>query len=121
MTTPAANIAFGNELFPEHHAKEIALAKRIADHLDKHFPGYLWAVNVDLFGAMATIQPLRLSGERGCYIKLATIMEDTKLACVTRYGGEILERYRVHRGAADADEIGSLNRNFAGRFVVDNN
>lgn len=119
MTTPAGNIAFGNELAPENQLKEMDLAKQIADKLDTHFPGYLWAVNVDLFGGMATIQPLRLTGEWGCYLKLASLMNDPTLAAVVRSGGEILERYRVHRGAADADEIGSLNRNFAGRIEVD--
>ena len=119
MTTPGGNVAFGNPLFPENQVAEMDWARRIAEHLDQHYPGYLWAVNVDIFGGMVTIQPLRLSGEWGCYVKLASIVNDPMLTCVTRYGGEILERYRVHRGKADADEIGSLGRDFSGRFVVD--
>ena len=117
--TSQSNIEFGNELRPENHIKEMDWAKRIADVLERHYPGYLWAVHVDLYGGMATIQSLRLSGEWGCYLKMSSIVNDPFLAKVKKFGGEILERHRVSRSAANADQIGALKRDRLGNILAD--
>lgn len=119
MTTPSVDLVVETGLDPEHQAREYEWAKRISDCLEKHFPGYLWAVNVNLWGKMATVQALRLSGEWGFYLKLDEVMHDPTLKCVRDAGGEILERYRVHRGAVDIDQIAALNRDRFRDFVVD--
>lgn len=113
------NVVFGNELWPEHHIKEMHWAERIAECLEKHYPGYMWAVNVDLHGGMATIQSLRLSGEWGCYVKMSTVEGDPYLTKIKQFGGEILERYRVSRGGANADQIGALKRDRLGNILAD--
>lgn len=119
MTTPSDNVIIGNELYPENHIKEMRWAEKIAECLETHYPGYLWAVNVDIRGGMATIQSLRLSGEWGCYVKMDTIVNDPFLTKIKQYGGEILERYRVTRSAANADQIGSLKRDRLGNILAD--
>ncbi len=119
MTTPSGDIIFGDELSPENHLKEIRLAKQISEVLDKHYPGYMWAVNVDIRNGMATIQALRLSGEWGCYVPLHQFINDPYLAKIKQYGGEILERYRVSRSAASEDQIQGLKRDRLGIIDVD--
>lgn len=119
MSTQDANITLADEMYPEHHAREIHIAKQVSEVLEKHYPGYMWGVNVNLPGGMVDIKALRLSGVWGCYIKLASIINDPYMTKVKEYGGEILERYRVSRSAADTDQILSLERDRFGRFAVD--
>jgi len=98
MTTPGGNILIGSDAENmQDHLKEIRLAKEITEVLDKNFPGYGWAANVDLHGGMATIHALRLSGSWGCYVKLAQFINDPYMSKIKQYGGEVLERYRVSR------------------------
>ena len=106
-------------LWPEHALKEMELARQIGELLERHYPGYLWAATVNLFGGMATVQALSLSGNWGCYIPLARIIHDPAMAYVLQCGGEILERYRVRRGAVDVDQVDSLPRDTFRQIVVD--
>lgn len=106
-------------LWPEDAVREMQLAQEIGELLNKHYPGYLWAVNVTLHGGMATIQSLALSGEWGCYIPLSRIIHDPKMSYVIKCGGEILERYRVRRGAVDIDQVDALERDQFRNIVVD--
>ena len=110
-----------DELWPEDAVKEMGLAQAMAELLNKHFPGYLWAVNVNLRGGMATVQALALSGEWGCYIPLARVVNDPQMLYVKQCGGEILERYRVQRGRADNAQLAGLNRDRFHNIVVDAN
>lgn len=106
-------------LWPEHEAAELALARELAELLDKHFPGYLWAVNVTLRGGMATVQSLALSGEWGCYVPLARILNDPARKYLIQCGGELLERYRVHRGRMDPDQVVNLHTDRFNNYLVD--
>lgn len=106
-------------LWPEDATKEIALAQAIGELLNKHYPGYLWAVTVNLHGGMATVQAMALSGEWGCYIPLSRILNDPQMKYVLQCGGEILERYRVRRGAVDVDQVDALPRDRFHNIVVD--
>lgn len=108
-----------DSLFPEHEAQELVLARELAELLEKHYPGYLWAVNVTLHGGMATIQALALSGEWGCYVPLARILNDPQRRYVVQCGGELLERYRVHRGQIDIDQVASLQKDRFNNYLVD--
>ncbi|WP_020409814.1 hypothetical protein [Hahella ganghwensis] len=90
-------------------------AKSIAETLEKHYPGYLWAVNADTGNNIATIQSLRLSGTWGFYLHLDKI--DPTQRKVVQSGGELLERYRVRRGQMDEAQLLSLARNVRGDVV----
>lgn len=117
--TPQGSVLLDVGLHPEDHLREIEWAKRISECLDKAYPGYGWAVNVNLRGKMVTVQAMRLSGEWGFYLKLDKVMHDPRLECVKKAGGEILERYRVRRGQVDIDQIANLGRDFRKNFLVD--
>lgn len=87
-------------------------SKNAADMLHKHYPGYLWGVNVDPQGGIMTVMNLTLSGEWGFIIKLAKL--DPEYRAVMRGGGEILERFRLSRSRRGEDATRELKRDFKG-------
>ncbi|WP_286237982.1 hypothetical protein [Neptuniibacter halophilus] len=88
-------------------------AKQIAEKLWKHYPGHLWAVHADTVNNVATVQLLGVSGQWGFYLHLDKL--DPGLRKVMQAGGEILERFNLHRGQRRDDEYAGLVRDFAGR------
>jgi hypothetical protein len=106
----------------ERTAADMALAKQVAEGLLKHYPGYLWAVNVR--DGVISVKNLNLSGTWGFIIKLGTVFSYTDLEKRVRTaGGEILERYRVSRERMSAeranDKLVVMPTNFAGQMPFD--
>lgn len=79
-------------------ASDEILAKRAAEMLNKHYPGHLWAVNVnsDEKGGVMVIKNFSVSFRYGYTLHLSKL--DTGLKKVMRAGGEILERAKMRRG-----------------------
>ncbi len=96
-------------------ATQVTLAKNVAERLHKHYPGHQWAVEVK--DSTINVFNLALSGRWGFVMHISKI--DGKFNSVVKAGGELLERYRVTRGAVKIDEIASLKRDFTGNFEVD--
>ncbi|MBF0146377.1 MAG: hypothetical protein HQL84_09955 [Magnetococcales bacterium] len=92
-------------------------AARVGDALWHAYPGYRWAVAI--CGGLARIRNLDLSGQWGFDIPLANLNHDPLLKGVIRAGGEILERYRLARRGADADELNTLPRWITGEAKGD--
>jgi hypothetical protein len=101
-------------------ANDHITAKTMADALDNHYPGHLWAVSADSSTGLCTIRDLLLSGQMGCVLKIPAIYSASSFqADVIRAGGEILERYRLSRGRLDEAQYAGLKTNFAGEFAFD--
>lgn len=98
--------------------KDFDTAKMIADHLDKHYPGYLWAVNASWKNGIVTIASLRLSGKYGYTLHYKSFENDPELRAVTRAGGEILERFRVAIGMVNNTQLDD-KRMVAGEYAFD--
>lgn len=118
------NILLSNEYFtPEDAAAEaydMAKSKDIAEALNGHYPGHLWAVRVQSKQGVATIHNMALSDKWGYVIKLDKTYSASHLAQRgVQAGGEILERFRVARGRVDDDAMGALPTDFAGRVIGD--
>jgi hypothetical protein len=78
---------------------DITLAKQIADVLDRHYPGHMWAVNVDSVGGVATVKNLRLSGNWGFLLHIGDVYSGSEFdKRVMMAGGELLERFKLHAG-----------------------
>jgi len=90
-------------------------AKRIAEKLNQHYPGHLWAVNVNQ--GVAFIKNLMLSGSHGFVIKLKDI--DSNYRAVVKAGGEVLERFNISRGRLQEQEILNIDRDHALRPIGD--
>ena len=101
-------------------ANEMILAKDMAEALNGAYPGHLWAVNVQEAQGIATVHDLYLSGTWGFTLKLDKnySASDFKRR-VIRAGGELLERFRVKRGAVDHAALAALPVNHAGNHVGD--
>lgn len=95
---------------------DIGTAKQMADVLDRHYPNHHWAVNVDSAQGIATVKNFRLSGNWGFVLKLGDTYSGSEFdKRVMMAGGELLERYRLHRGSFRENEYGILPVNFAGQ------
>src|SRR5258708_2253712 len=99
-------------------ANEFFMAKNAAEVLHKHYPGHLWAVNVD--GGLMDVRNLYLSGNWGFRLSIPAIYSSSELdKRVMRAGGELLERYRQRRAQADEADIHTLATDFAGRHQAE--
>jgi len=96
-------------------------AKSIADVLEKKYPGYLWAVNVNSAGGVITLLCMNLSGKYGHVIKMGKLDTwDSLRDKVMRGAGEILERYSQPRSRFHADRYNNLALDLGGLPVGDN-
>lgn len=79
-------------------ASLVLLVKNIADTLERHYPGWLWAVRPDHLGGVIDIFSMRLSGQWGYRVLTKNIQNDASLRLALIAGGEILERFGQRRG-----------------------
>lgn len=98
---------------------DFAVAKHVADTLNKHYAGFMWAVNASSETGMVQVRNLSLSGDWGFNLHMRRVQEDVSGKIIRDAGGEILERYRVKRGAINHDKVEELPTDFAGRIIVD--
>lgn len=98
---------------------EYDIARRMAEVLHTHYPLHLWGVSADIHAGIAKVFNMRLSGQWGFIIKLATLNHDPDLKSVIRAGGELLERYRLRRGRFDDAAYNDLPTDFAGNHLAD--
>ena len=105
---------------PQMSAADMTLAQNVGESLNKHYPGHLWAVDVPPNQGVVQVRDLTLSGKWGITIKCSDIysMSELDRLCM-KFGGELLERYRIERKKAtnkfQVDEaINELPVDFAG-------
>lgn len=97
-------------------ATDEVMAKGMAEVLHRHYPGYLWGVNIG--GGVVNVLNLSLSGKWGFTIKLPGQYSASDFdRQVMRAGGELLERYRLARGRFDNDRHAELKTDFAGNLT----
>lgn len=105
---------------PDIDANDLVMSKEMADSLHTAYPGHLWAVQVEGKKGVCYIRNLALVGNWGFVIKLPAIYSASEFKKrVLRGGGEILERYRLRRGAVDHDAIEALPMDRLGNTIGD--
>lgn len=77
-------------------ASTVILVKEMADTLERHYPGWLWAIRPDERGGVVNVFSLRLSGLWGYRLHTKNAQEDPRKWALLA-GGEILERFRQRR------------------------
>lgn len=101
--------------------REQLLAADAGDALHVAYPGHWWAVSASERDGMLDVR-LAMAMNWGFRIKIAAGAEysasDLKRR-VLMAGGEILERFKLSRGRARADEINGLKRDFAHNVEFD--
>lgn len=95
------------------------VAKRVSETLNKHYPGYMWAVNVDSETGMVQVRNFSLSGLWGFNLHMNKVQEDVHGKLIIAAGGEILERFRVRVGRANNTELEGIKTNEIGLIVPD--
>jgi hypothetical protein len=105
---------------PDIRANDLILAKEMADTLNRHYPGHLWAVHVQGEQGMADVRNMSLSGEYGYRLRLvANYSMSEFLKRVVKAGGEILERFNLSRTAHRVEQVHDVPRDFSGRLLGD--
>ena len=90
-------------------------AKNVAEHLEKKYPGWLWAVHV--MDGLIAVKSMRLSGNWGFVLHEDKIDNDYK--AVTNAGGEILERYRQSTNGFNQTKYNDLEMDHRGQLNGD--
>jgi hypothetical protein len=81
---------------------ELWVARRAFDLLEHAYPGHLWFVDFDLAkGGLCIAIPVLTGGNWVYFIR----QQDLEPKRVIMAGGELLERYRLTRGALRVDEF----------------
>jgi hypothetical protein len=104
---------------PDVNTNDFVMAKNMAEVLHRHYPGHLWAVTCEGAQGVASVRNLRLSGQWGFVLKLKDLYVDPSFKSVVRAGGELLERYRLSRGAFNQTQYESLPTSPAGILMAD--
>ena len=97
----------------------VNLVADIADRLEHHYPGWMWAVQPFEFGGIIKIFSLRLSGEYGFTMKVADIQDDPNRKLAMEAGGEILERFNMPRVPYRRELTRYRLRDLSGNLVPD--
>lgn len=102
------------------YAQDVAMAKQLSEVLQRHYPGHLWAVNVETRSGLITIRDMYLSGQWGYVLKIGAVYSASSLERdAVRAGGEILERFRMSRAQFVAEQYADKPVDFAGRLLFD--
>lgn len=105
--------------FVDVSASLAILTKDIADRLEAHYPGWLWAVAPFEWGGIIKIFSLRISGQYGYIMKIADIQYDPRRQLAVEAGGEILERYGLPRGPYRRELLRGRMRDLVGNLIPD--
>lgn len=82
--------------------RDMDIAKDVAESLHRHYPGHLWAVNVQ--GGIIGIRNLAISHSHGMVVHLDTYYQDPGNKKIIMSAGELLERAHLKRGRDDGDQ-----------------
>lgn len=96
------------ESLARYAPRDLEIAAAMHQKLVEHYPGHQWATSADHATGMAHVKLLYLdtegiNGRYGFQLHLAKLSSDPGMKSVVRAGGELLERYRLKRGAASAE------------------
>ena len=107
-------------------AADLALTMRIAETLERHYPGHPWMVQVSHDSGCAFIKlPIVMKSMERYVLHIDKLNMDPALRAVVRAGGELLERYNMPRTGFSLDpflsarEAGPYGRRPAPRLIVE--
>jgi len=83
---------------------DVALGKKLLAHILQSYPGYQWVIEVR--DTIITVMNETLDSNWGFRLKEKVLDNDGKV--IVRFCGELLERYRLKRGAMEFDAVNAL-------------
>lgn len=101
-------------------ADDYLVAKQIGDALNEAYPGYLWAIHVSHEEGVAVIKSMLMPPQWGWVIHTGKVFSASDLVHKAKSGaGEMLERFRLRRGAMNEDELVSRPTDARGILIGD--
>lgn len=92
-----------------HMAADLLMTGRVADVLQRHYPGHPWMIEVSHKQGVVMISIPLFMKRKKWVIHIQTLKTDPMLRTVMRAGGAILERYNVPRNGFGLDHfLGAL-------------
>lgn len=99
---------------------DMALAGRIAEVLERCYPGHSWAVHADSSQGIAWVKNLRLSDRFGFVLMLRDLKYQREIASnAMEAGGNLLERFGLPRGRFRQSEYDALPATRLGALSFD--
>lgn len=96
----------GDEAVDPHAGHDLALTKRIAETLERHYPSHPWMVEVSHANGVVFISlPIVMKRNQKFVLHTDNLKVDPGLRAVVRAGGEILERHNVPRSGFRLDHF----------------
>jgi len=93
-----------NKIITGSEAQADMLVRRCAEVLQKHYPKYMWHVQISMDNSVVGVRCISIDTQYGYVLHTLQVQSDPDLKCVVNAGGEILERAFVTRGRANADQ-----------------
>jgi len=89
----------------QKHANLVTLCKDVGDHLNRMYPGWMWAIQIfDEWHEAISIKNLMLSNRYGHVLHTNGILtRKAVLQSAMRAGGDVLERFGQPRGRCHED------------------
>lgn len=103
----------------EVKAGTLILIKDMMALLDKHYPGFRWAIQPSEFGGMFNVFCLDFSARWGFRIRMAEIVNDPKRHLALRAGAEILKRFGYPGTVFRPHLMAAIKRNRKGEAIPD--
>lgn len=97
-------------------ANDLVTIKNVLSVLSRHYPDHPWAVRID--GGILEVKNQGAHGTLGFAVPLTALQTDYSKKIVMA-GGELLERFRLRRGAARGDDYALMRRDVRGEGVAD--
>lgn len=87
-----------------HAGADLALTKRVAETLERHYPSHPWMVETSHAQGVVMISlPIIQPRNQKFILHIDRLKSDPAFRSVVRAGGEILERYSVPRAGFNLD------------------
>ena len=86
-------------------AADLTLAGRVADAIQRHYPGHPWMIEVSHEQGVVMISIPLFTGRHKHVIHIKTLKSDPALRKCINAAGEILERYRIPRNRFNVDDF----------------
>lgn len=97
-------------------ANDMIMIKNTLEVLGRKYPNHPWAVRID--GGILEVKNAGAHGTMGFALPIKSMVGDYSKK-VLMAGGELLERFRIRRGAAKGEDYALMRRDIRGEGIAD--
>lgn len=101
----------------QNHSSLVTCATEIGTALNRKYPGWAWAIQINEKGRMINIFNHALHRDWGYTIRADEIEHGNAYKIAVKGGGEILERFGQPRGPFDMAKYVAMEKDFTGQGI----